>query len=199
MATGDKILTSWIDKVWKSFNDVISKYSNGLSQLKAHKEIASADDFEKLNEKIKQIKSDYYLKSEAVLFASFYAPQNGLITENFRKSVDENINKFSVLKCKNVATYLYGTHEHSNNPHGSKANTPKSGNGTNSYGITANSHAGNSKHQTIKDGRGTYQHTLCSKGTNSHGEYSNGPCSNTQRSHGTVVQLRNTNTTTTRG
>lgn len=73
MAVGDKILSSWISGIWSSFNNIISKFSNGLATLSSVNTLASSADMTKLNNKINEIKKDYYLSAEASLFATITA------------------------------------------------------------------------------------------------------------------------------
>ena len=220
MAAGDKALLSWIQGIYDSFNNVISKYSNGLTQLGSPATKISASDITTLNSKINQIKSDYYLSTEPSLFVTYSASAGNLITTNFKTTADDNVSGFAVLKCKNIATNSHGKNSHGTNNHGYKSNgtnshTSKdngtcSSNGTwNPRGSTKNSRSGYSSNSTVKNGQGSSNgngsksNGSYSDGTNGHGTCTtNGACtahtvcsSNTICQHGTVIQLRNVNTT----
>ena len=198
MAAGDSILRTWIDNVWNKFNTVISSFSNGLSQLSAPTSKIAASDIAALNNKINQIKADYYLSSEANLFVTFSAVQGSVVPNTFKNAVDNNLagaSNFSIFKCKNVATYLNGTKTTNGTCSNESCLNGSCGRGTYSYGQTRNSRSGYSRNSTAKSGRGSNSNGTCDNGNNSNGTCSNGTNSNGTNSHGTVVQLRNSNTT----
>lgn len=102
----DKILDSWLDNVWNKFNEIIQKFSNNVSLLqeRAKNQKASAAEIETLNSKIRELQRDYYLSSEPSLLKIYSAQQGERITLNFKEEVDQTINQFPALICKNVAT-----------------------------------------------------------------------------------------------
>lgn len=194
MAVGDKILSSWISGVWSSINNLISKYSNGLTSLASYSTTASASDMANLNSKFNQIKNDYYLSAEAALFTTISTSQGGIIYNSVKSSIDNTISNTSVIICKNVATYTNTAKSNGNKSNESESNGTRT-HGTQSRGATSNSRSGYSSNSTVKNGQGSNSNGDKENGDKSNGTKSNGTCSNGTNSNGTVVQLRNSNTT----
>lgn len=198
MAAGDKILRTWVNNVWSKFNTVISSFSNGLAQLGTPTTKIATADITNLNNKINQIKADYYLSSETNLFVTFSATQGSTISSTLQNTVDNNISGFSVLKCKNVATYLNGTKIDNGTCSKDTCSNGDCSRGTYIYGQTKNSRSGYSSNSTAKQQQHCTKlcrNQTCTNGSHGNGTCSNGTNSNGTKSNGTVVQLRNSNTT----
>ena len=179
----EQIKKSWIQNIWNQFNSVISKFSNGLSQLNTTFTTAKASDINTtLNNKISQMKSDYYLQHESNLFTAYTITQGSKIENATKTNFDNEVAGFSVLVCKNTMNYNNGT-------------TPCNNGGDNN---------------TYND-RGSYNrgvnNSYCSsivqesRSSNSNGSYSssrgcNNICSNAKActSNGSTINLRCTKT-----
>lgn len=194
MAVGDKILSSWASSVWSSINNIISKFSNGLTPLSSVGILASSSDMTNLNNKLNEIKKDYYLSAEASLFATITASQGSIIYNTVKSSLDNTVSNTSAIICKNVATYQNTTKSNGTNSNGTNSNGNRD-RGTYSRGLTSNSRTNYNSNSTVKNGQGSNSNGTQSNGEHSNGTQSNGACSNTYNSNGTVVQLRNSNTT----
>lgn len=106
----DKILKSWIVGIYNSFNNVISKFSNGLSTMSTSNfTTIKKSDIDTLTNKITEIKNDYYLKNESGLFISYAVSQGQLISVTTKTNYDNEVSGFGVLVCKNIASYSNGT------------------------------------------------------------------------------------------
>lgn len=208
MARGDLLnrKNPWIQTIWKKFNNVIEKFSNGIQNLpEPNLKTIEDSDIQILNNKIKEIKKDLYLSSEADLFVTHAVSRGQLLTSEYKQAMDKMVDGFGVLVCKNIATQTngmnengynskgynsYGSHSHGTNSHG------KNSHGKNSYGdctsngtwsprsSTSNTHLSRTSNSTVKTGRGTsYSNGAKENGQNSYGNCeqnicSKGTCSN---------------------
>ena len=219
MAVGDKLLTTWISGVWNEINRVVRNISNGLSTLTAYSSKVSASDISNLNAKINQIKSDYYLSSEASIFVTQGISAGTKINNTTKSSIDTMIGNSAKLICKNTAAYSNGTNSNGSNSNGTNSHgaSPTYSQGTCSNGewsrsSTSNSQSGCSGNNTVKNGEGSsynsngnmsngnsktthangtkYSHTICT---------ANGSCTShgSCTAKGTVIDLRNSNSTRT--
>ena len=94
-------IKEWYDKT----NEVITKYSNGLSNitLLENKKLIENEDLNTLYNKFNEFKNDYYLGTKPEFYSEYSIIANGeVLLKTQVDSITDTINNFEKIICKNT-------------------------------------------------------------------------------------------------
>lgn len=179
------ILQSDIASKYTSFNNFIGSYGGSIARLTAPGRYTTiyASQFNALNTKINEFKSDAYLGTQSSWWVNPGTVSSGtVIYASAFNNINTTINNFSKVKCRNNAKNSHGNNSQGKNNHGTCSNGYNGG--YNGYGKNPQGSC-NGYGDCSRGYNGEYG--TCGKGTCSQGDCtSNGTCKN-----GTHVDITN--------